>query len=194
MFSTDLGRVLFLALLFFLAFAPAGQAADDERYLYQWKDERGVVNVTDSLDKVPPKYRSQATQRLQPGAGKEEQRRDETRGREQSQVLDAGTSQGQDELKKAEWQRRMRDAKSRLMEAEGRYSQIELRKNDLASKWGSSGAALPPQEALDEIKKLDGELVSARTDVENARNEVEVVIPDEARRAGIPPGWLREVQ
>jgi hypothetical protein len=27
---------------------------------------------------------------------------------------------------------------------------------------------------------------------DDARNEVEVVIPEAARKAGVPPGWLRE--
>ena len=100
----------------------------------------------------------------------------------------------QDEIKKAEWQQRMHDAKRRLAEAENRYHQIELNKNELASKWGASGAALPTQEAINEMNRLEGELVKAKLDVEKARNEVEVTIPDEARRADIPPGWLREVQ
>ena len=185
---------LLLTVLWFLVSGPAVQAADDLRYLYQWKDERGVVNVTDSLEKVPPKFRSKATQLLQPGAGKEEQRRDETREGKQPQDLDAGTSLDQDEIKKAEWQQRMQDARRRLANAEDRYSQIELRKNELASRLGSSGAALPTQEMLDEMNELDGELARARIDADKARNEVDVTIPDEARRAGIPPGWLREAR
>jgi len=170
------------------------QAADDQRYLYQWKDDRGVVNLTDSLDKVPQKYRSQAKQLLQPGAGKEERSSEETRDRVQSQDLDAGTSQDQDEMKKAEWQQRMHEAKRRLADAEDRYHQIELQKKELASKWGSFGAALPTQEVLNEMNRLEGELVRAKLDADKARTEVEVTIPDEARRADIPPGWLREVQ
>ena len=188
------GMVLVAALLCFLASGPAVQAADDLRYLYQWKDEQGVVNVTDSLDKVPPKYRSRATQLLQPGAGKEEPRREETQERVQSQDLDAGTAQDQEEIRKAEWQQRMLDAKRRLTAAEDRYGQIEQRRNELASKSGSSGAALPTQEMLDEMNRLEGELARARIDVDRARNEVDVVIPDEARKADVPPGWLREVQ
>lgn len=183
------GMVLFAALL---CFGPAVQAADDPRYLYQWKDDQGVVNVTDNLDKVPPKYRSRATQLLQPGAGTEEQRREDTRKGEQPQNLDADTSPDRDEMRKAEWQQRMQDARRRLTVAEDQYSQIEQRRNDLMSRSGSSGAALPTQEMLDEINELDGELARARIEVDKARNEVEVTIPDEARRAGIPPGWLRE--
>jgi len=188
------GIVLFAALLCFLAFGPAVQAADDLRYLYQWKDDQGIVNVTDSLDKVPPKYRPKATQLLQPGAGKDEQRREDTREGEQPQDLNAGAALDQDEIKKAEWQQRMHDAKRRLADAEERYSQIVQRRNELASQWGSSGAALPPQNVLDEMNRLDGEMARAKSDAEKARNEVDVTIPDAARRADIPPGWLREVQ
>jgi chromosome segregation ATPase len=184
-------------LLMTIWLLPSGQnvqAADDQRYLYQWKDDRGVVNLTDSLDKVPQKYRSQAKQLLQPGAGKEEQSGEETRERVQSQDLDAETSLDQDEIKKAEWQQRMHEAKRRLADAEDRYHQIELQKKELASKWGSFGAALPTQEVLNEMNRIEGELVRAKLDADRARTEVEVTIPDEARRADIPPGWLREVQ
>ena len=186
------GMIIFAALLCFLAYGPAVQAADDLRYLYQWKDDQGVVNVTDDLDKVPPKYRSKATQLLQPGVDKEEQRRGDTRKGEQPQNLDAGTSPDRDEIRKAQWQQRMQDARRRLTVAEDRYSQIEQRRSDLISKTGSSGAALPTQEMLDEMNELDGELARARSEADKARNEVEVTIPDEARREGIPPGWLRE--
>jgi hypothetical protein len=182
--------VLITGLLCFLAYGPAVQAADELRYLYQWKDDQGVVNVTDDLEKVPPKYRSKATQLLQPGVDKGEQRSGDAR-KEQPQGVDAGS---RDEIKKAEWQQKMLDAKRRLMVAEEQYSRLEQRKNEILSRTGSSGAALPTQEMLDEMNSLTGELAKAKIDVDNARNEVEVTIPDEARRAGIPPGWLREVQ
>lgn len=194
MISTFFKKGMLLTALWLLLSGQAVQAADDLRYLYQWKDDRGVVNVTDSLDKVPPKHRSQATQLLQPGAGKEEQRREEPRDRVQSQDLDAGASMDRDAFRKAEWEQRMHDAKRRLAEAESRYRRIEQRRNELKSRYGSSGAALPTQEIIDDMNELDGEMVRAKMDAEKARNEVEVTIPDEARRAGIPPGWLREVR
>jgi len=59
---------------------------------------------------------------------------------------------------------------------------------------GSAGAALPTQEVMDEIKELDAEIASAAAEVDTARDKVNNVIPDEARKAGIPPGWLREVE
>jgi len=192
--TSALRKVMLLAALSFLLSGMAALAVEELNYLYQWKDDRGVVNMTDSLEKVPPKYRKRATRMLQPGAGKEEQRSEEPREGEQSQDLDAGTVLDQDEIKKAEWQQRMHAAKRRLADAEERSRQIEQRRNELASKMGSSGTSLPTQDVLNEIERLDGELVRAKIDADRARNEVEVTIPDEARRASIPPGWLREVQ
>lgn len=46
-------RILLPALLIFLF---AGSAFAD---LYQWKDESGVIHITDSMEKVPSKYRAE---------------------------------------------------------------------------------------------------------------------------------------
>jgi hypothetical protein len=48
-------------------YSPPGRTSDDRptfssRRLYRWTDENGVINVTDRLDAVPSKYRSQAAQ------------------------------------------------------------------------------------------------------------------------------------
>jgi hypothetical protein len=31
-----------------------------------------------------------------------------------------------------------------------------------------------------------------QSEIDAARNDLDVVIPEEARKAGVPPGWLRE--
>jgi hypothetical protein len=46
-------KTLLPALLLFLFTGPA--FAD----LYQWKDEQGVIHITDSMEKVPSKYRAE---------------------------------------------------------------------------------------------------------------------------------------
>lgn len=46
-------KILLPAILFAFLASPA--FAD----LYQWKDERGVIHITDSMEKVPSKYRAQ---------------------------------------------------------------------------------------------------------------------------------------
>jgi len=47
---------------------------------------------------------------------------------------------------------------------------------------------------LDEMNQLDGDMANAKQEADKARDLINNVIPDEARRAGIPPGWLREVE
>ena len=161
--------------------------------LYEWTDDRGIVNVTDDLSKVPDKYRSKARKLGQSGTGQGGQ---EVISPQVPSAPEAGPGPAEqsDEVRKARWQRRMRDAKQRLADAEDRYRNLNQRKADIASQWGSSGAALPPQDALDQMAQIDRDLEKAKSDITDARNMVEVTIPDEARRAGIPPGWLREVE
>lgn len=46
-------KTLFVMLVSFLAFASYASAD-----LYQWRDEKGVIHITDSIEKVPQKYRA----------------------------------------------------------------------------------------------------------------------------------------
>jgi len=95
---------------------------------------------------------------------------------------------------KSQWQNRVLDAKRRLAAAESRLAELDQKKQGLTSQWGASGSALPPQDVMDEMKRIDGERAAAATEIASLRNEINVVIPDEARKADIPPGWIRDVQ
>lgn len=200
------------ALLIALAGGLAGSevlaADDDRRFIYQWVDEQGGVHITDSLQNVPAKQRSRATRIEQGAPGEKDGGQVQAPGQPmQEQAPGAGAALDEEKYRKAEWQRRMVDAKRRMAEAESRYRALEQEKDSLAKSYGSgismvmtpagpvaTGAPAMPQEALDRIKKIEQDMVQAKQEAEAARNEVENVIPDEARRAGIPPGWLREVE
>jgi hypothetical protein len=41
-------------------------------------------------------------------------------------------------------------------------------------------------------EQIDKALPEVQKEIDRARREIDVVIPEEARKAGIPPGWLRE--
>jgi len=181
------GLLLVASLLFLGA---AAWAQEGSGGLFTWTDKDGVVHMTDSLDKVPKEYRSK-TQRAGNGASS-----DKVVPEAQSPTAPATSNQGggNDAALKAQWQSRMLDAKRRLQSAEDNYQQLEKRKSDLQAQWGSSGSALPPQEALDQMKQMDVDMSRAKAEIDNARDQINNVIPDEARRAGIPPGWLREVE
>jgi hypothetical protein len=187
-----LSAVLLVTILSCLAVTEAAAGQDDSRFLYQWIDDSGNVNITDNLQNVPQKFRSRAKRMEQPAAGA-----GNTSIQVQQQPAaepERGTAAEDDDLKKAEWQQRMYDAKRRQEAAEKRYGELEQRKMEITSQWGSSGAALAPQTVLDEIDRINAEIERTRKDVDRAKEQVQVTIPDEARKAGIPPGWLREVQ
>jgi hypothetical protein len=181
------GLMLVVALLFV---GVAAWAGEENGRLYTWTDKDGVTHVTDSLQNVPQQYRSK-TQRVGdggPGVAVVPE--------SQSPAPPATSVQGggSDATLKAQWQSRMLDAKRQLQYAEDKYGQLTKRKSDLQAQWGSGGAALPPQEVLDEMNRLDADMSSAKAEIDRARDQINNVIPDEARKAGVPPGWLREVE
>jgi hypothetical protein len=172
----------------------AGQAGSQEEkkqeekkgFLYQWTDSKGVVHITDGLDKVPPKFRAGA-RRLEtaPAEGPGE-------GQKKDISEPAGPSDREESEanQKADWQQRMSVAKQKLAGAEKQYRDLEQKRAALQGPWGVPANA--PAAVRVEIQQLNEDMQRAQREVDEARNEVEVVIPDEARKAGVPPGWLRE--
>jgi hypothetical protein len=176
--------LLLMVIMLFVGLA--AWAGEENGGLFTWTDKEGVTHVADSLDKVPNEYRAKTQRVGEGGPG--------VAVVPESQSPAAPASGGDDAARKAQWQSRMLDAKRRLKNAEDNYQQLEKRKSDLKAQWGSAGAALPTQGVLDEMKQLDASMASAKAEIDKARDQINNVIPDEARRAGIPPGWLRDVE
>ena len=157
-------------------------------YLYKWTDDKGIAHITDGLGKVPKKYRDRAVQL-------ESQSTDETTGEQQLQKRTVAPptyndQTGIDEDRKAEWQERMKDARKRLADAEQRYRVLDQKRTEALGKWGGS-AASGHLEGQAEAARIEQEMKQVRQEIDDARNQVENIIPDEARKAGVPPGWLR---
>ncbi len=173
---------------------PGGSEEENQEekksYFYQWTDSKGVVHITDGLGKVPEKYRSRAKKlEVLPG--------EDIGGRggqgEYVQPFDSRAQQESEQDLKQEWQLRMKEAKQRLLGAEQRYRELKKKKDELLEKWGGVAALESGHfEGRAEAERLDEEMKQAQREIDSARNEIEVVIPDEARKASIPPGWLRE--
>jgi hypothetical protein len=167
-------------------------AAEVETTIFRWKDDQGMVHVTDSLDKVPEQYRDQVNQydRSRPddpaGSKQATQPAAQPGGKASAGGGSAGTNAG--------YQQQLRAAKQKLAAAEGRLLSLDQRKAQLASQWGSAGAALPPQNVIDEMKQIDAERSRTSQEIAEARRAIDVDIPEAARKAGVPPGALREVQ
>lgn len=153
-------------------------------YLYQWTDDEGISHITDGLGKVPEQYRKKAVRIDQPD-------QDETGDGPQVQRQQEYSSGSSDDARaKAQWQQRMRGAKIRLAAAERLYQELDQQRNELLRSWG--GPASGRREGLVEAEKISQEMKAVQREIAAARNESEIVIPEEARKAGIPPGWLRE--
>jgi hypothetical protein len=189
--------MLFLILVFtgfamtvFAQADPQVQTEDKEQqqsHLYQWTDEKGIVHITDSLGMVPKQYRDKAVKLKQ----QKKEGFDQGQQVQQEPTYPSGAESGAaDAAVKREWQERMRDAKERLDSTEKRYQELDQRRNELLRSWG--GPASGHLIERSEVENIEQEIKDVQREIDKARNDVDVVIPEQARKAGIPPGWLRE--
>jgi hypothetical protein len=158
-----------------------------QSYLYQWTDEKGVVSITDDLNKVPKVYRDKALKLTQPKTEDVDQKQ---RVQPQSGHSSVSGSEAADAAGKAVWQQRMRGARQRLEAAEKKYHELDQRRNELLQSWG--GPASGRLDTRTDADRIEQEMKGVQGEIDAARNDLDVVIPEEARKAGVPPGWLRE--
>jgi hypothetical protein len=157
-----------------------------QRYLYEWRDDNGTVHISDDLGGVPEQYRRQVRKRLEQPAKQET-------GRQEQVTLQPAPQPEEEtdqEAKKEEWQLKIRDWKERLANAEKRYKALEEERSTIIMTGGVMTYAPPAYRTR--AAELEEEMKQVRKEIDDARNMIDVVIPDEARRAGIPPGWLRD--
>lgn len=189
-----LHTIVFAAAIAAAASGVVGQEKTQEEkehktFLYRWTDDKGIVHITDQFVKIPEKYRSKARKTdIQVEKGTSELRYDEgvpglTGEMETSDEVE-------EEIRKAEWQDRIHDWKQKLADAEKRYRLLETERNEVFGRWGTPAYA-PPEVKL-RAEQIEKDMQAARSQIDEANNMLNVVIPEDARKAGIPPGWLRE--
>lgn len=188
-------RFLIIIKMLLMAAVPAAPAQTGvqqespdvkKRYIYQWTDSAGGVHITDDLGDVPERYRSKA-RKIE--ARKPAESGGEQQVQENPESPDSEAA-GVEEDAKAEWQQRLRDWKNRLANAEKRYQDLDQERTELLGRWGS--AAYAPIEDRLKAQQIEQKMKDLQREIDNARDMVEVTIPEEARKAGVPPGWLRE--
>jgi cellobiose-specific phosphotransferase system component IIA len=169
---------------------PRMQTEDKElqkSYLYQWTDDNGIIHITDNLGKVPKQYHDRAVKLTQP----KKEAGDEGKQVQQRSVYPSGAqSEAAIAALKDAWQQRMRNAKQRLANAEKRYQELDQHRNELLRNWGAD--AFGVRTGRIEAEKIEQQMKDLQKEIDEARHDVEVVIPEEARKADVPPGWLRE--
>lgn len=201
-----------LPLTLGLVFAAGSARAD----IYKFQKPDGTVVYTDNLAQLPPdkreyynklrEEREEKRREAERTLGKEEVQRREAEAQkaalEQARMEEAERQKRlsaidetlkviQQKTKDREanretWRKRMQDAVARQVELLKQFNALQERVSQLVLK---SYTLLPGEaEELEKSRKQLGELEKA---IDQQIEEVEVRIPDEARKAGIPPGYLR---
>jgi hypothetical protein len=166
----------FVFALFVWLLAVPASAAETEPDTYQWTDDKGNVGFTDSLEKVPPKYRKSA-KKFKAG----------TPQKVPTPPAGGGfTPGGSQETVNEVWRDRMSRARAELQDlqdqrqaAQEEYDAL-LRRRNMQSRPLESDVE---PKALSKLNDLDQRM-------RDKEHELTVTIPDEARQAGVPPNTL----
>ncbi len=186
-------RILVVLMTFFLV--PVCFAAPEtggtgtipketKQYIYEWTDTSGNVHITDDLGEVPKRYRN-TIRTVEMPKGQEVGPQQQETGE-----YPAASSEAQDAAIKASWQKRLQAWKNRLADAQARYQRLDKKRQEALGQWG--GPASGHLEGRAEAERIQQDMAGVQKEIDEAKDMIEKVIPEEARRAGIPPGWLRE--
>jgi uncharacterized protein DUF4124 len=173
-----------LALAACLVLLPPDPASAET---YQWTDKNGNVGFTDSLENVPPQYRQSAKRVEGKESTKPLQVVPSPPGRDNT-MPPAQTDQ--DDLN-ATWRQRMIAARAELEELKAKRQKAQKEYDDLLRYRRFWSLRLHRTDPIEDAKILS-KLNELDQQVREKEQELTVTIPDEARRAGVPPGVLSQ--
>ena len=148
---------------------------------YEWTDKDGNVGFADSLQKVPPQYRNAAKRVEEKGSKKSLQKVPSPPGRDNTMPTDL-TPNGS----YGAWRSRLEAARAELEELRAKRQKAQEEYDNLLYLRRMRSRALDPEaeaQAASKVSELDKQ-------VRAKEYEINIAIPDEARRAGVPPGIL----
>jgi hypothetical protein len=152
--------------------------------MYRWVDKNGVVGFADSLQKIPPEYRDSAKRvdGTGPSSGT---------SRKPFQVVPAIPPSGIDvpggtDNSYTVWQERIREARQELEQLKTQRLAVQKEYDSFRGELFKRGRADP-----DADTKLQAQIADLDQQIAEKEMEIGTTIPDEARRAGIPPELLR---
>ena len=151
---------------------------------YQWTDKDGNVGFTDSLEKVPPQYR-QSSKRLEENKESTKTFQRVPTPPSRSNTMPADLAPGGPY---AAWRSRLDTARAELGELRAKRQKAKEEYDNLVFRRNMQSRPLDPDteaKAASKISELDQQI----RDKEYA---ITTTIPNEARRAGVPPGVLSQ--
>ncbi|TAK01565.1 MAG: DUF4124 domain-containing protein [Candidatus Manganitrophaceae bacterium] len=147
--------------------------------IFRWLDQDGTPHFTDNPSKIPPAYRNRAEVLSIPDQPTQEE---PIAPLDSFDLLPQTDSEGRDEPWWREqiqtWRSRKEEAALKLSEAEEKLGRLQFDQE-------------APSYRTAETNRLRQEVEKYKQEVRQAQEMLEIVLPDEARKAGVPPGWLR---
>ncbi|MBX2810339.1 MAG: hypothetical protein KTR25_00955 [Myxococcales bacterium] len=192
-------------------------AASAQGQIYSYTLPDGSIAYTDSLDRLPPKRRAfynrqraeQATrqtrvqqnqtpaqrratkrhaQRAKAAKKKQQQRRRQARQAAMQLALQQARQQTSKETQeRAYWQEKKAHAKQQLDRAHNAYKVVHKEWQAIAIR---AQFSLFPGEPTKRVE-LEKQLHRLKKEISEAQKYLSVTLPSEARKAGVPPGYLR---
>lgn len=185
--------------------------------LYKYKKADGTVVYTDNLGQLPAErreyYNKQREEReekrrqLEQQIGKEELARREAEAQQKEleraqlaadererRMSEISTVLAEIQRKRAAreagrevWKKKINDARDALAKKVADFQSLSERANSIGIQ--PDYARLPGQN--EELEKMKEELSKLERDIDALVTLIEETIPEQARKEGIPPGWLR---
>jgi hypothetical protein len=153
---------------------------------FEWVDKTGHVRSADSLEKVPPPYRS-AVKRIPDESTQKPSGTFQTVPGT-SMPSDPGSSLPSLESTYAPWRERIRIARAQLDALKEQRRKVQTEYDEMLRQRNVRGNALDPKEVARASSRLDDLDRQIRT----KENEITTTIPDDARRAGVPSSALTQ--
>jgi hypothetical protein len=152
---------------------------------YRWVDRDGKEFFTNDREKVPSEYRGSAS-----AVSPDENRVSVgtvtvPKGSPSKRALEHKDKYGRGELY---WRKRAAKLRKELSALQSKYDQFLKREEESSRKTSSSRGSTGKKSNAGQLKKKE----KMEQDLARKKNELEVKLPDEARKADAYPGWLRE--
>lgn len=167
----------------FLAVFMIEQAAGAE--VYQWVDENGAVWFADSLDKVPPEYRTWAYHKRK---NVQEGPSIFTPIDPKSETVPAPEPSKNPQGPPVNWQERINKARAELDSLKAKRQNAQAVHDDILRQWRVRGSRLDPEkeaQAAAAISELDQR-------IRDKEHEIDTILPNAVPQAGVPPSVLSQ--
>ncbi len=159
--------------------------------VYRWVDDQGVSHFTDDFSTVPEGYRSQAEVRETKGESTPPSlsgSKPATEGEDREDILVEDDFKSKDE---PWWRSRAEKWRGRLQAGYDKYEAARLRYNEVVNKFNTLEDKDSRAQFKGQMDQIQKEMQSLLSDIKKCKEMMERVLPEQARKAGKPIGWVQ---